>query len=65
MVKSLLGHLRSLRGSYLPLNLFASPSSGFNGTELKIAVRSSFFDQLSDPVHAEIICVFSMGEGIC
>lgn len=62
MAETFLGQFPCLRSDYLPFDLFAGPSSGFDGAKLKLAVRSSFLDQLCNPLHAEIIGVFRMGE---
>lgn len=60
MAETFLGHFPCLRSNYLPFDLFAGPSSGFEGAKLKLAVRSSFLDQLCNPLHAEIIYIFCM-----
>lgn len=65
MTGALLGHRCSLRHRFLPLDLFPSPSSGFDGAKLEVAVGSSFLDQLFNPLLPEITCIFSLGEGIC
>ena len=62
-----LGHdlAAALSGIRLLLDLRASPSSSLDRSGGIVAVRTSLLDQLGDPVSAEVVHEFTIGEGVC